>query len=372
MSDTITQVSPESLNALLPVSAIIESDGWKDISLKRILALYEEMETYLRVEEFLFKRNDLSNDEKAILIFLDAQRDGSASTLEIYSRYIVDFLNFNKKLFHEISVWDVKAYVKSKREQGLKPKSVNTMLAAVKSFYKQVVGIGFMQANPAVLVKGEKRNQSEINATILEKALSFEEVMAVLNYLDKKGPLRNHLMFSMMTRMGLRAEEVCALTWRSVIKAQGVWLINVFGKGKKRRMLAIPDETLRLLMTYRRVEFFVSQNTETPVAILDMPLFSQLRNKNKHMTRQGIYYIITKECEAALQKHVHPHALRHTCFTQLEHLKVSMSDLRDTAGHESINTTANYVGVGKTLSGATLAFNKLPENAGEGGYKPSE
>jgi len=44
-------------------------------------------------------------------------------------------------------------------------------------------------------------------------------------------------------------------------------------------------------------------------------------------------------------------------------------DIQKVAGHESINTTAQYVDAGKVLSGATLAFNRA---AGESGAMRDE
>ena len=88
-----------------PVSLV-----WEDIGLNSILRQHVEMGSHAKMEEYLLRQVE-SDNERAILIFLDSLRHGSWKTVEVYARYIVGYINFIKKSYHKSTFPDVRNYL---------------------------------------------------------------------------------------------------------------------------------------------------------------------------------------------------------------------------------------------------------------------
>lgn len=347
------------------------NEVWVPLSDKRLLELFAEMGRYPQIEAFFHSRSDITQDERAILIFLNSLHRESKSTRGTYTYYICAFLNFCARPFQSVKVWNVNDYVNSLVERGLRDSTVATAMGGVRSFYSTMHLAGFIQTNPTQLVKIPKRHKTAVIAGILAKALSYDDVDHTVEFLKqecldrqvlgKKTKIRNLCLFYIMARMGLRVTEVCDLSWGDMQLVQNQWGLAVHGKGRKLRFVAMPDNGLELLRIFLQSEFDVQSERVIPYGLRSLPIFSRLSNKSKRMGRHGIYHCIKKIGSKALDRHLHPHALRHTCFTHLHHLfKVPLVDIQKVAGHAKIDTTSNYVGVGEAIAGASLAFNKRP------------
>lgn len=355
------------MSLVLPSKTRSLKGVWAPLTRQRLFSLYLEMRGYQRIELFFADRVDISDDEKALLIFMDYIGAGSQSTLEVYTRYLCKFLNFCQKSFVYVTVWDSDAFVKDLQGRGCSPSTLATVMGGIRSFFKRMVGLGFLQTNPTELVRIPKIHDSEKIANVLERALSFEEVERVVAYLKEKGSMRDLALFYVMARAGLRAEEACSLVWADMQFLQGKWALNILGKGRKRRVVVPSSETIRYLLVYRRVEFLVEEQVDHhPSIVAPLPIFSHFNDKSRRMSRQNINRIMARLVAKTGLRHFSPHDLRHTCFTHLGvHYKVPLSDIQRMAGHTAIATTTRYIDAGKVMSGAALAFDEPPGAKGE-------
>ena len=111
----------------------------------------------------------------------------------------------------------------------------------------------------------------------------------------------------------------------------------VTGKGKKQRIVYLEKESHSALLTYLedRKNLLECQEKKT-----DFLFISQAGNP---LTVSGLRYIINKYSGAeGTNRHVNPHAFRHTFATQLINNGADIRLVQEMLGHSSISTTQQY------------------------------
>src|SRR3954467_13011441 len=128
--------------------------------------------------------------------------------------------------------------------RGAGPRTVARKLAAIRSFYRSMVELGEMRANPADLLPSPKQPQR------LPRTLKPEDVAALLNRIPATTPLelRDRALFELAYGCGLRAEELVNLDLES-IDFDGEQL-RVEGKGSKTRFVPAGEPALRSVTRY--------------------------------------------------------------------------------------------------------------------------
>ncbi len=129
-------------------------------------------------------------------------------------------------------------------ENGAARSTVARKLAAVRSFYRQLVERGEVDANPADLVSSPKKD------AYLPNVLKPEEVAALLERIPATTPLdlRDRGMFELAYAAGLRAEELVNLDLDSV-DPDGEE-VRVEGKGGRTRVVPAGEHAWRTLERY--------------------------------------------------------------------------------------------------------------------------
>ena len=166
-----------------------------------------------------------------------------------------------------------------------------------------------------------------------------------VDYLDKKKAekLLNSLSNSshraailLMMDAGLRVSECVSLKLSNFdFRAK-----NLTVKSLKKRT----DESFRKIPISERLyqalaDHIKSIDTKNPEAFL----FPSKSDSTKHITRKAInqlcYRLIEKNPEL---KDLHPHALRHTCATELINSGAKLHEVREVLGHKKYDTTLIY------------------------------
>ncbi len=216
---------------------------------------------------------------------------------------------------------------------GAGPRTVARKLAAIRSFYKSMVELGEMRANPADLLPAPKLPQR------LPRTLKAEDVAALLNRIPATTPLelRDRAMFELAYASGLRAEELVDLNLESIdFDAETV---RVEGKGGKTRFVPAGEPALRSVTRYlERGRPALLASDEERALLLSKSgrrlSTSDVRRRLKvwarHATQQGA---------------VHPHALRHSFATHLLEGGADLRAIQELLGHSSISTTQVYTRV---------------------------
>ncbi len=254
------------------------------------------------------------------------KEEKSCATIEKYMhdiKYFCSFLNDHESpraedkikelLFDKEKVIAYKQYL----VDHYAPASVNSMLAAVNTFFKEN---GWYDC----VVKSLKIQKETFRSS--ERELTKEEYMRLLRTAARKGNQRLYLLMQTICSTGIRVSELPYITVEALYTRRAV----VFLKGKT-RIVILPKELCRELMHYIKEKSIQSGS-----------IFIT-RNGNA-MNRSNIWKEMKELCrEAGIgAKKVFPHNLRHLFACTYYRLEKDITHLADILGHSNINTTRIY------------------------------
>lgn len=316
-------------------------NSWNEISKKRILFHFTESLHFERIDIFLKENTELLVNEKVILFWLSKIYGNSMNTVELYCNYLVRFLNHTKKNFNHVSHIDIDAFLRHLHTANMKPNTINTIGATLKSFFRTVADAGMMSYNPTSFIKKAKKKHKATLQGHLQHSFSSEEMKTLLNYMQLHAPIRDYIIVHILYTTGLRAIELCNLRWEDLVEWQGAWYFDIVGKGTKARRVYVPRTSMEELMRFRQKIFMMPPYAPAPHLLL-LPIFSSMRNVKNHISRHSIFRIVRTWVHISLGKSASPHWLRHTCFTQQRLRGATIEAIQASAGHSSIETTMQY------------------------------
>ena len=226
--------------------------------------------------------------------------------------------------------------------RGNGPRTRNARLTAIRSFMHFVeyrVPAALDQIRRVLAIPDQKTDLRLVNH------LTAEQCQAILNTPDPTTRLgiRDRTMLHLSVTAGLRVSELVGLRLDDVTFESPYLNLEVRGKGRKHRLLTL----WRAVAQSMRVWLAVRGKAPVPELFLNA--------QGNAMTRAGFEYLLGRHATAASQhcpslqgKRISPHVLRHTCaLTILQ----ATGDIRKVAlwlGHESIQTTEDYLRVDVT------------------------
>ncbi|KQL54531.1 recombinase [Heyndrickxia shackletonii] len=229
-----------------------------------------------------------------------------------------------------ITVHDLKAYVRYKQKSGLKPQSIVSMFKMIKAFFSWCEREEYIKVNiaskvdlpkvPKVILKGFTK--SEVNEMI--NSFSYK------NYFEA----RNKAIIAMLADCGLRAMEIRGLL--SINVKETTILVN--GKGNKERMIFISPALKRILIKYERIKnsYFLNKDTTDHYF---------LSYKGSEISHVGLDNVIKEAGRRAgiEDKKVSPHRYRHFFSVSCLLNGLDIYSLSKLLGHSEISTTQRYL-----------------------------
>jgi site-specific recombinase XerD len=213
-------------------------------------------------------------------------------------------------------------------ERGAMKSTVARKLAAIRTFYRQLVERGELEANPAELVSSPKKD------SYLPKVLKPAEVAELLERIPGSTPLflRDRALLELAYAAGLRAEELVNLDVRSLdADAEEV---RVEGKGGRTRVVPVGEHAWRALDRYLVRGRTVLNSGESEALFLSKSgrrlSTSDVRRRLRLQTRRA---------------GISPHTLRHSFATHLLEGGADLRAIQELLGHSSISTTQTYTRV---------------------------
>ena len=249
-------------------------------------------------------------------MFMDHLREEEKSrlTIEKYQRDIRLFHTFlgGKPLDKQMVI----AY-KSELIERYKPASVNSMLAALKSFF---LFCGWTHLN----VKSLKIQQSAFAAP--EKDINRAEYNRLLAAAKSQRNERLYLLMQTICATGIRVSELQFITMEAVKAGRA----DVASKGK-RRPVFITTKLKNLLKAYAKQRGIESGS-----------IF--ISRSGKPLSRHRIWADMKALCKEANVEpsKVFPHNLRHLFAKSFYAIEKDLCKLADLLGHSSIDTTRIY------------------------------
>ena len=203
-------------------------------------------------------------------------------------------------------------YIKSLKDRGLKPKTINRKVISVNKLMKYL--------DLECRAKG-LRIQKKL---FLNNTLSNSDINKMLKVCENR---RDRAIIITLYGSGLRVSELLKLTVKDINKKT----ILIQGKRGKYREIILPIKVRQALKEYLEVR---PKNNITQLFI----------GTKGALKRQAINKIIKKYSRKAKVKldKAHPHSFRHLFCKNLAEQGIGIDIIASLAGHENIETTSIY------------------------------
>jgi site-specific recombinase XerD len=213
-------------------------------------------------------------------------------------------------------------------ERGATKSTVARKLAAIRTFYRQLVERGELEANPAELVSSPKKD------SYLPKVLRPDEVADLLDRIPASTPLdlRDRALLELAYAAGLRAEELVNLDLDSL--DPDAEEVRVEGKGGRTRVVPVGEHAWRALDRY------LSRGRTVLASGESRALF--VSKTGKRLSTSDVRRRLRLQTRLA---GVSPHTLRHSFATHLLEGGADLRTIQELLGHSSISTTQTYTRV---------------------------
>ena len=265
--------------------------------------------------------------------YLRLERNSSERTLITYRDCLEKFQAFWSSQEGELS-WEnmpsdvIRAWVVEMMDDGLKATTVSKCLSAVKAFYRYMLRMGYVDKDPARLIKAPKRERT-LPGFISEGEMDrlFEDVQFTSDYNGQ----RDRLLLLMLYTTGLRAAELIGLNVEDVDTEQ--CQLKVTGKRNKQRIVPFGEELRKAIGHYLTLRgetgeeraFFLNRKRTRRIN------YGDLRSVTVHNLA-----LVTD------QKKKSPHVLRHSFATAMLNHEADLMSIKELLGHESVGTTEIY------------------------------
>ncbi|MEM5829182.1 MAG: tyrosine-type recombinase/integrase [Candidatus Aenigmatarchaeota archaeon] len=244
-------------------------------------------------------------------------RGFSERTLKMYLFYNQKFLEFIKKNPEDVNEDDIKAFIAKKMEEGVSPKSIVLIKAALKFFYDEVLKKGIVNfKSPKVPKK-------------LPTVLTREEVKKIIDSIENE---KHKLIVMMLYSSGLRLSELINLRVGDLELEERIGWVRT-GKGEKDRMFILSERVVE------KIKGFLEGRS------LEEYVFKGRKGKISPRTIQKIVASAIKK--ANINKKISPHTFRHSFATHLLEAGENIRKIQELLGHSSLNTTQIYTHISR-------------------------
>lgn len=271
-------------------------------------------------------------------------------TKRAYVQAIKEF--FGKDLCN-ITIEDMQAvtpemankYAMNLLNNGLKRTSINRKLAALHSFYKFLCrrSVGIMTYNPFDSDEGCIRFKNAQKNYIAKRALVTDEVKTMFDLAKMDNSIigvRDLLVLELLATTGMRRAEICEIKIGDIQLTQGVYAINIVGKGNKERIIVASNEVMGIINKYMNMRGITFKDKDEYLLVSH----ANRKSGSGKVSTNMIYRIVKHYAELADidPDTISPHTLRHTFATQCIGMGTPIQDVQQLMGHASINTTELY------------------------------
>ena len=250
-----------------------------------------------------------------------ARRQYAANTLKSYRGAFRQYLaHLGDRDPAQVSKVEIEAYLLARvRDDGISEAYQNTSINAIKFYYELVLG-----RERAVYDIARPRKREP-----LPKVLARGEVAAML---DRTDNVKHRCMLMLLYGGGLRLSEVLGLLPGDIDSGRMTITIRR-GKGKKDRVVPLPERLLEPLRDYYREHrpltwLFEGQTVGEPYSARSLQKVVKLA-----AGRAGVRRAVTA------------HMLRHSYATHLLEGGTDLRYLQEVLGHASVKTTERYTHV---------------------------
>jgi site-specific recombinase XerD len=295
--------------------------------------------------------------------YLVSQRDLSPRTIGSYRdtfRLLLGFLERRYRIKPDVVCVDdldaprVLAFLDDlERQRGNTARTRNARLVAIRSFLRYAAG-----DDPLLLPVAQR--VLAIPAKRFERAsvgyLTREQIQAIVDSPDDGtfSGQRDRVLLMLLYNTGARVSELAGLRIQDV-SLESRMSVHVQGKGRKNRSVPLWRQTVKLLRAWLRR---LDGKPESPL----LP-----NARGNPITRSGIAQRLRLAVKRAASEHsdlssarISPHTIRHTTAMHLLQSGVDLSVIAMWLGHETTQTTHQYLDADLELKKRALACLEPP------------
>jgi integrase/recombinase XerC len=244
------------------------------------------------------------------------------------------FITGGRKPFDPVQIESdhIRIWMSRLMEQGLKARSVNRKLSAVKSFFRYLKKKGVIVQNPAEAITGPKANKK------LPAFVNDPELAKVIDSPMESDGFRGHrdrFLIELLYLTGMRRAELIALKDTDI--DFGACTLRVTGKRNKQRIIPFSNTTKEKLKEYIAARDAGIENKSPFLFVKEdgEPLYPKLVYNVIHNHLGSIPTLAKKS----------PHVLRHSFATEMLNIGAEINAVKELLGHSSLASTEVYTHV---------------------------
>lgn len=211
-------------------------------------------------------------------------------------------------------------------------------LSAISAFYRYWLYGGAVASNPVAHVRRPKVSPEPGSI-----ALTKEQMVGLLDYIDRSGDLRSAVIVRILAELGIRVSELCNATVADLGVSGGHRTLSFVRKGEIGGSLPLAPHTSSIIDAYLdgRTEGWLVQTCN------GTPLERQyIRLLLRRLSREAGH-------PEAVWQRMHPHVLRHTVATLLSK-KRPIQEIQKMLGHADPRTTQRYIDYQENLDSSPV------------------
>lgn len=270
--------------------------------------------------------------------YLLAERRYSENTADAYCSDLNQFLEFLRQgqeaqSLEKAGKPEIRLWLRQIADR-VGPSTMARKLGTLRTFYRFLSQRGQLAENPAT---GMRLPKVRKNLPMIVSAESADELLELAATDTSPSGLRDNAVLELLYGCGLRVSEVVGIDL-DALDPQAATL-NVFGKGKKERLVPVGAPALVAVAAYLPFrEAFRHPKTGHRDA---NALF--LGAKGGRLGIRRVQEMVAQKGALATGRaHLHPHALRHACATHMLEGGADLRAIQDLLGHETVATTQRY------------------------------
>ncbi|WP_418509623.1 tyrosine-type recombinase/integrase [Corallibacter sp.] len=272
---------------------------------------------------------------KSFSDYLLLEKKYSNLTVKAYENDLKDFKDFVASHYEQenleaINYSQIRTWIVALVEKSITNRSINRKVSALNSYYKFLLKIGAVEANPLAKHKALKTSKKiQVPFSEIEVATVLDD----LHYQDDFEDIRNRLIIELFYSTGIRRIELVNLKLSDLDLPNKT--LKVLGKRNKERLVPLLDSVIQTIHKYidtRKTLENIQENTH---------LF--LTKKGVKIYETLVYRIINEYFSIASTKvKKSPHILRHSFATHLLNQGADLNAVKELLGHSSLAATQIY------------------------------
>lgn len=272
---------------------------------------------------------------KSFSDYLLIEKNYSKHTVKAYLKDLEGFADFVKDEFDSDSIKTVnysqiRSWIVQLVESGLANRTINRKTAALNTYYRFLLKVGDIDANPLSKHKSLKTEKK------VQIPFSESEVRSVLDQFDFDKTfegIRDKLMIELFYSTGIRRIELINIKLVDLDEANKT--LKILGKRNKERIIPLIDPVLKTIEDYKVQRGKLEKIRDSEYLFLTQ--------KGVKIYETLVYRTINNYFSIASSKvKKSPHILRHSFATHLLNQGANLNAIKELLGHSSLAATQIY------------------------------